>query len=121
MERDRITNMTLIHANGLRLPIASGSLQASICCGALHLIDDVDMALREMHRTLKASGRLVIATYRRRPGRVAEVFTRLRLKATGMHAFLPAELRQRLINVGFDNIDIHHSRGIWLVMSATRC
>lgn len=121
MDRDRLANMALVRADGLRLPIASDSLQAGICCGALHLFDDVDGALREMHRVLKANGRLAIATYRRRPGRVAEAFSRLRLKATGMHAFLPAELSQNLIDVGFDDIDIHHSKGIWLVMSATRC
>ena len=119
-ERERVDNLRLVRAHAERLPLASSSVKAACCCGALHLFPDATAALREVHRVLAPGGRLALAAFRSRGTRFSERFAALRRARTGIDAYTPERLGAILQSAGFTRAECHHARGVWLVMSATR-
>ena len=120
VDRDNFSNVTLLQGNAMALPFLAGHFNVVNCCGALHLFADVAGVLREIGRVLKVGGRFTIATYRKRGGRLSEQVVRLRRGLFGMNAFRPDEMMGELQAAGFDRVECHHAKGIWLIMSATK-
>lgn len=119
-QREQLTNVHYVRADGHALPFPSTLVDAVVCCGALHLFKDAEAVLREIERVLKPGGSLAIATFRRRSGLFSAKATALRHRITGMAACLPDELEAILHRLGFSNIDRHHAKGIWMISSAVK-
>jgi ubiquinone/menaquinone biosynthesis C-methylase UbiE len=83
-DRDQAGNILFIRATAFSLPFVDNAFSYINCCGALHLFDRPDAALREMQRILAPEGRLCVQTTLR-PNRSA-----------GMAYFL-----ERFIRFGF--------------------
>lgn len=62
LERESLSNVLLMRGTAFRLPFIDGAFQHVNCCGALHLFDQPDPALREIHRVLQDTGRLSVQT-----------------------------------------------------------
>jgi ubiquinone/menaquinone biosynthesis C-methylase UbiE len=60
--RTQARNVLLIRGSALHMPFADGSFSFLNCCGALHLFDQPDVALREMTRVLAKGGYLSVQT-----------------------------------------------------------
>ena len=118
--RDETSNLVLVRASAMQLPIGDGRVNVASCCGALHLFPDATRALAEIHRVLAPAGRLCIAAFRQRGGRLSERVTQLRRARTGMDAYSVEQLEGRLREAGFGEIRCHHARGIWLVVGASK-
>jgi ubiquinone/menaquinone biosynthesis C-methylase UbiE/uncharacterized protein YbaR (Trm112 family) len=83
-EKERAGNILFIRATAFSLPFIDNSFSYVNCCGALHLFDRPETALRELGRILAPGGRLCVQTTLR-PNRSA-----------GMAYFL-----ERFIRFGF--------------------
>ncbi len=115
-----LSNLLLIHGTALELPFPADRFDLVNCCGALHLFPDVPRVLREIERVLKPGGCFTVAASRHRSGRVAEVASALRRRVIGLDSFSPAELESRLVDAGFETVQCHHAKRIWLIMSARK-
>ena len=62
IERDGLQNVLLMRGTAFRLPFLSGAFPCVNCCGALHLFDRPDLALKEIERVLGPAGRLSVQT-----------------------------------------------------------
>jgi SAM-dependent methyltransferase len=118
--RERVENVLWIHGAALNLPFPEGHFDLVNCCGALHLFPDVARVLSEVHRVLKPTGRFTVAAFRRAEGRFAEVRAAVRRRLYGIDAFSPDDLESRLQQAGLSEIQCHHARRAWLIMSARK-
>ncbi len=114
-----LDNLHFVRADAVHLPLARDSVDRVNCCGALHLFEDSAAALREVARVLVPGGRVVVAAFRRRSGRLAEAATRLRRATTGMDAYSTDELAANLAAAGFDEVESLFARGVWQIVTAT--
>lgn len=79
-----------IVANNAKLPLVSGSADKIICTSVLEHSSDFEMAIAEMHRTLKPTGRILVTVpfldpYHVYPGQTADYY---RYTQSGiMHSF----------------------------------
>lgn len=62
IRKERMQNILLIHASAFALPFSDGSFQYVNCCGALHLFDRPEAALKEIARILENKGLLCVQT-----------------------------------------------------------
>jgi ubiquinone/menaquinone biosynthesis C-methylase UbiE len=62
IQRERMQNILLIRATAFAMPFADGAFQYINCCGALHLFDKPESALKEMARVLEDKGFLSVQT-----------------------------------------------------------
>lgn len=62
MKREGVQNIQLIRATAFCMPFADAAFQYINCCGALHLFDRPEAALKEMARILDAKGFLCVQT-----------------------------------------------------------
>ncbi|TXD35836.1 methyltransferase domain-containing protein [Lujinxingia vulgaris] len=92
----------LIRGDATRIPVSRASFNRLHCAGTLHLLNDIDEALRNFARILEPGGICVIGTFilgdgmlRRFAKRVAEIPTRF-------HWFSRDELHKRLERAGFE-------------------
>lgn len=119
-QREELTNVHYVRAEAHALPLPGRSVDAAVCCGALHLFRDPEAVLREIGRALKPGGRLAIATFRRLPGAFSARAATIRHRVTGIAAYLPDELESILHGSGFSNIETLHAKGIWMISSAVK-
>lgn len=120
VNRDGLSNVMLLQGDALALPFSSGRFDVVNCGGALHLFGDLARALGEINRILKEGGHFTFATFRNRGTRFSEQVVRLRRDLSGMNAFRPDEIESELRKIGFDQVECHHAKRIWLIMSATK-
>lgn len=108
LDRDGIRNVVLMRGSAFRLPFISGTFQCVNCCGALHLFDKPDEALKEIGRVLHASGRLTVQTTIRpvRSGGIAYFLERV----IRFGFFSESELRERVRTHGLKIIDSERHR-----------
>lgn len=111
-------NVVLIHGTALQLPFPANRFDLVNCCGALHLFPDVPGVLGEVHRVLRPGGCFNAAVVHQRGGRLAALGAAYRRRVFGVDAFSPAELESRLVRVGFDAVQCHYAKRLWLIMSA---
>ena len=108
MEREGPHNVLLIHGSAFHLPFASGSFTYINCCGALHLFDRPDDALREMERVLCAGGHLCAQTTIR-PARSAGFATFLE-RFIRFGFFDEASLKEKLRGLGLSLLECERHR-----------
>lgn len=119
-EEEHLKNLIFIRGDAMGLPFSDGRVDAVNCCGALHLFTDLPRVLREVSRVLRSGGRFTIAALRRRRGHLAEGIDYIRRHMFGVAAFQPDELESQFHQVGLYDVQCHHAKGIWLIMSAKK-
>jgi ubiquinone/menaquinone biosynthesis C-methylase UbiE len=62
LQRDGLNNVVLVHGTAFRLPFIGAAFHHVNCCGALHLFDQPDLALKEIKRVLHPTGHLSVQT-----------------------------------------------------------
>jgi ubiquinone/menaquinone biosynthesis C-methylase UbiE len=115
-----LANVLFLRGTALQIPFAPGRFDAVNCCGALHLFPDVPRVLGEVARVLSPGGRFTVATFRTRADPVARLASWLRRRLLGIDAFTPRALEARLTDAGLREVQCHHARGVWLVMSGRK-
>ncbi len=106
--RQRPTHIHFAHARVEALPFAGRQFDAAYCGGALHGFPDTVGSLREIGRTLKPGGPLVVLTFLDRD----QPFVRMRRRAEArndkllkLHMFEVPELEQDLAQAGFEGYE----------------
>ncbi len=94
VKRDALGNVFLVRGSAARIPFIDGAFERINCCGALHLFDRPDDALREMARVMHPDGRLSVQTTIRPAHSGGLAFFLERLIRFGF--FEEADLRQRV-------------------------
>ena len=61
--KEHVSNVRFARARVEALPFQSGSFDAVLCCGSLHLFSDTEVALREMARVMKPAAVLSVFTF----------------------------------------------------------
>jgi len=61
-KREQIKNVLFVRATAFSMPFADAAFQYINCCGALHLFDRPEAALREIARILDPGGFLCVQT-----------------------------------------------------------
>ena len=113
-------NLLLVHGDATDLPLSESRFDVVNCCGALHLFADLPRVLSHVKRVLKPGGRFTVAAFRKRAGALADRAVRLRQRVTGMNAFRPDELELQFAQAGLGEVECHHAKGVWLIMSAIK-
>jgi ubiquinone/menaquinone biosynthesis C-methylase UbiE len=98
--KDGLKNILLIRATAFSLPFVDSAFQYVNCCGALHLFDRPEAALKEIARVLDSQGSLSVQTTIR-PARSAGMAYILE-KFIRFGFFDEAELKELLRSHGFD-------------------
>ncbi|MBA2664758.1 MAG: methyltransferase domain-containing protein [Bradymonadaceae bacterium] len=95
----------LLRGDATRIPVKRGSYNRVHCAAGLHMMSDIDEALRNFARVLEPDGVCVIGTFilgegvfRRFVKRVAEIPTKF-------HWFSREELHRRMERAGFEIVD----------------
>jgi len=118
-----LENVLLIHGDALSLPFPDNQFDVVTCCATIHLfpIPDLLVALKEVSRVLKPGGRFTTASLRNWiPGRLSKKFVNWYSKKVGTNYFHPEDLEWLFKQAGLNNIECHHARRYWLVMSAVK-
>lgn len=63
ISREELTNVRAERADLRQLPFDSGSFDVVVAANVLHLVPDLRVALAELRRVVKPTGRLVLPTY----------------------------------------------------------
>jgi ubiquinone/menaquinone biosynthesis C-methylase UbiE len=108
VRKGRIENIVLIRASAFAMPFMDGAFQYINCCGALHLFDRPEVALKEIARVLAPGGHLCVQTTIR-PVRSAG-FAYILEKFIRFGFFEEAELKDLLARNGFRILDCQRHR-----------
>lgn len=94
LAREGLKNVILMRGTAFHLPFIAGAFPCVNCCGALHLFDQPDLALREIERVLHCSGHFSAQTTIRpeHAGGIAYLLERF----IRFGFFNEAELRERV-------------------------
>lgn len=92
----------LMRADATRFPLRTDAFDRIHCAGALHMMDDIDAALREFARLLQPGGICVIGTFALGRGLMRRFTKRIAEIPTHFHWFAPDELERRMAAAGFD-------------------
>lgn len=106
LRRDGLNDRVfLVRGDATRIPIGRETFNRLHCAGALHLMDDIDEALRNFARVLRPGGLCVIGTFLVRGHRL-ERFAKRAAEVPGQfHWFERDELHDRLERTGFDVLE----------------
>ena len=103
-----LRNVRLIRGSAFELPFVDSALGGINCCGALHLFDRPDAALREIHRVLRPHGHLCVQTTIRPNRSAGFAFMLERFIRFGF--FDESELRKKMNDQGFRLIESERHR-----------
>jgi ubiquinone/menaquinone biosynthesis C-methylase UbiE len=108
LERTGAKNVVLMRGTAFRLPFIGGTFQAINCCGALHLFDQPDLALKEIGRVLHPAGLLSVQTTIRpeHSGGIAYLLERV----IRFGFFNESELRERVRQHGLKILESERHR-----------
>lgn len=103
-EREQLSNVFFSRARVEALPFLVNQFDAAICCGALHLFEDTERALREIGCAMKARAPLAVMTFGAGDGGILRyrwIREHVR-KDHGARVFELAELEGYLQRAGFE-------------------
>jgi ubiquinone/menaquinone biosynthesis C-methylase UbiE len=108
LKRECMKNLFFMRASVFKLPFGDASFSYINCCGALHLFDQPDAALREINRVLEPGGHLCVQTTIRptRSGGIAYFLERF----IRFGFFDESELREQLRLRGFNILESERHR-----------
>jgi len=116
-----LDNLLFIHGNAQELPFPDNEFDVVNCCGAIHLFPDLPRALSEIRRVLKPGGCFTTAAFRNwLPGESSKKFSKWYFQRVGIYHFRPDELEALLKQAGLNNVECHHAKRYWLIMSAVK-
>ena len=119
-QAEGISNLTFIRGDALDLPFLENQFDVIICCGALHLFPYPEV-LQGVGRILKPGGRFIVAAAKVPNMGVLSVKMRdWYQKSSGVKGFFPDELTALLEEGKLSNIECHHSKLWWLIMSGIK-
>ncbi|MFB6262691.1 MAG: methyltransferase domain-containing protein [Bradymonadaceae bacterium] len=111
LRREGITDRVfLLRGNATRIPIGRETFSRLHCAGGLHLMSDIDQALRNFARVLEPGGICVIGTFLADGNLLKRIAKRLSEVPTSFHWFERDELFQRLERAGFEVVTDSTSR-----------
>lgn len=108
LARSRQENVVLIRGTAFRLPFIGGAFHQVNCCGALHLFDQPDQALKEIGRVLHSEGHFSAQTTIRPEHSGGAAYLLERFIRFGF--FNESELRERLRLLGFKILESERHR-----------
>jgi ubiquinone/menaquinone biosynthesis C-methylase UbiE len=100
LRRAGVSNVVLVRASALALPLADRSMDAVSTCGGLHLYPDVPQAIAEMARVLAPNGPIAGLTFQT-PAQLRWAAPWVR-RATGMNALEMNSLAESFRAAGFE-------------------
>lgn len=95
----------LIRGDATRIPVRRAAYNRLHCAGALHMMKNVDEALRNFARILEPDGTCVIGTFILGDGIMRRLVKRAAELPTQFHWFSRDELHQRLRRAGFEVVE----------------
>jgi SAM-dependent methyltransferase len=120
VERDHIPNVHFVRATVEALPFRAGLFDAAICAGSLNHFSDVVLALREIHRTMKAGAPLAVMCFALiNSGLIKYKSVRDRAEKGGGHIYSIADLDRCVAEAGFEDFRAH-TYGSIVVFSARK-
>jgi ubiquinone/menaquinone biosynthesis C-methylase UbiE len=118
MRREGVRNSLLTRATAFSLPFVDGAFQYVNCCGALHLFDKPESALKEIARVLEPNGFLSVQTTIRPARSVGIAFILEKFIRFGF--FDENGLRDMLRRHGFDIEDSERHRISFTFLASCR-
>lgn len=95
----------LLRGDATRIPIKRGSYNRLHCSAGLHLMSDIDEALRNFARVLEPGGICVVGTFILGEGLMRRFIKRAAEIPTKFHWFSREELHHRMERAGFEILD----------------
>jgi SAM-dependent methyltransferase len=108
MEKEGMQNILFVRATAFCLPFVDSSFPFVNCCGALHLFDRPDAALKEISRILDAGGYLCVQTTIRPNPSAGLAYLLERFIRFGF--FDEGELREQMSREGFNLVECERHR-----------
>lgn len=95
----------LIRGDATRIPIRRAAFNRLHCAGALHMMNNIDEALRNFARVLEPEGILVVGTFIKGDGLLRRLVKRVGEVPTKFHWFDRDDLHQRMRRAGFEIVE----------------
>jgi ubiquinone/menaquinone biosynthesis C-methylase UbiE len=115
-----LTNVLLLHADALDLPVASASVRKINCSGGFHAFPDLSRALREISRVSLPGAILTASTFAESPDHPRPLLHKWLKDRFGLH-FVPLRwLGQQLEAVGYGDYAYSTPRGAFSYASAIK-
>lgn len=106
LRRDALNDrIFLIRGDATRAPVGRETFNRLHCAGALHLMNDIDEALRNFARVLQPDGIAVIGTFLSRGNVLKRLVKKLAEAPTHFHWFSRNELHERIERAGFEVVE----------------
>ena len=121
IRRDQLEErLFLVRGDATRLPMRRGAFDRLHCAGALHMMDDIDEALRNFACVLEQGGICVIGTFTLGSGLLRKIAKRVAEIPSKFHWFSQKELYQRMERAGFEVIE-ESVEGDAITVKARKC
>lgn len=121
IRRDQLEErLFLVRGDATRLPMQRGAFDRLHCAGALHMMDDIDEALRNFACVLEPGGICVIGTFTLGKGLLRKLAKRVAEVPSKFHWFSQKELYQRMERAGFEIIE-ESVEGDAITVKARKC
>jgi len=122
-QAQRIENLLLIHGDAFHLAFPDNEFDAINCTATIHLFSNADLlkALEEVTRVLKPGGRFTASCLRNWiPGERVQRFLDWYSQKVGTYYRRPEHLEPLFKQSGLTNIQCHHAKRYWQIMSAEK-
>ncbi|MFE8071054.1 methyltransferase domain-containing protein [Marinobacteraceae bacterium S3BR75-40.1] len=111
-------NLHYVRASALELPLADNSVDAVVCCAALHLFPDIPRALQEIQRVLAPGGRFVAGVFATDPRWLARLIQASARRFGGVEHFEPGQWEALFGEAGLGRVECLHLSGPWMILKA---
>ena len=114
-----IENLLFIRGDALNLPFPDNQFDVVNCCGALHLFP-YPQVLDKIGRILKPGGRFTVTVVRQIEGGKSAQLREYIFRKSGVYPFPQHELETLLTRAGLTDLECHHAKRFYMIMSATK-